>query len=552
MTAGIMNESREKSALLGAAGCACLTDPLRNRGTAFTREERVRLGIDGLLPPRVESLEEQVSRALFNTRALAAPLDKYRYLAALQAENETLFFRVVLDHLEELLPVVYTPTVGQACVEWSAIYERPRGIYISARHRGRIAGVLRNWPRSRAGVIVVTDGGRILGLGDLGANGMGIPIGKLALYTACAGVPPELALPVVLDVGTDNERLRSDPLYIGERERRMTGAPWDALLEEFLGATQQVFPGALVQFEDFNSASAFRLLQCYRDRLCCFNDDVQGTGAMGLAGLYAAGRITGKSLAEQRILFAGAGEACLGIGGIVLSAMQGAGLSRSEAKERCLFVDSRGLVVAGRPDLADHKRPFAQERAPLPNLLAAVESFTPTVLIGASGRAGLFSQPVLEAMARNNERPVIFALSNPTSKSECTAAQAYEWTAGRAVFASGSPFDPVSAGGRMHTPGQANNSYVFPGVGMGLLVSGAKRVTDEMFLAAAHALAGQVSAADLAQGRVFPPAARMRETAAAVAAAVAQVAHEQGHATKPRPADLREAVARAMYEPRYE
>ncbi len=533
------------------AGMACLSDALRNHGTAFTHAERMRLALDGLLPPRVESLEEQAARVLANVRAKTSPIEKFRYLSALQGSNETLFYRVVLDHLEEMLPVVYTPTVGQACVEWSALYERPQGLYISSRHRGRIAELLRNWPRPRAGVIVVTDGGRILGLGDLGANGMGIPIGKLALYTVCAGVLPELCLPVTLDVGTDNESLRNDPLYLGERERRMTGGPWDSLLEEFIAATQAVFPGVIVQFEDFNSACAFRLLRRYRDRLCCFNDDVQGTGAMGLAGLYTAGRATGRSLVEQRILFAGAGEACLGIGSTVIAAMQAEGLSEAESRQRCLFLDSKGLVIADRRDLVDHKRPFAQDRAPVPDLLAAVESFRPTALIGASGAGGLFTQPVLEAMARLNERPIVFALSNPTSKAECTAEQAYGWTGGRALFASGSPFAPVTYAGRVHAPGQGNNSYIFPGVGLGLLLSRAKRVTDEMFFAAAQALAGEVTAADLEQGRTFPVAGRMREVAVAVAVAVAEVAYQQGLATNSRPADPVEAAVRMMYLPQY-
>ncbi len=518
------------------AGRDALADPLRNKGTAFTRDERARLGIEGLLPPRIESLEEQAARVAANLRAQASPLDKYVYLATLQGENETLFYRVLLDHLEELLPVVYTPTVGEACLQWSRIYARPRGLHLSMEHRGRIARVLRNW-RREVRIIVVTDGGRILGLGDLGANGMGIPIGKLALYTACAGVRPELGLPVALDVGTDNEALRGDPLYLGVRERRMTGEPWDALLDEFVAATQTVFPGAIVQFEDFNNACAFRLLERHRERLCCFNDDVQGTGAMGLAGLYAAGRITGRELREQRILFAGAGEACLGIGKLVVAAMRREGLTEVEAKSRCLFVDSRGLVTASRADLAEHKRPFAQERPPAADLRAAIESFRPTALFGATGKAGLFTQPVLAAMARVNERPIVLALSNPTAKAECTAEQAYAWTQGRAVFAAGSPFAPVSLAGRVHVPGQANNSHIFPAVGLGLLVSRAKRVTDEMFFDAARALAGQVSEADLAQGRIFPVTARMREVAAAVAAAVAHLDAA--------------AIARLMYQPRY-
>jgi malate dehydrogenase (oxaloacetate-decarboxylating)(NADP+) len=523
---------------------------MANKGTAFTSEERRRLGLDGLLPPRVESLAEQAARVLARVRAGSSALEKYLYLREVQDENETLFFRVLVDHLQELLPLVYTPAVGDACLQWSRIFVRPRGLYLSLEHRGRIAQALANW-RREVRVIVVTDGGRILGLGDLGANGMGIPIGKLALYTACAGIDPGHCLPVTLDVGTANRAVREDPLYLGARAERAGGEVWDAFVEEFVAAVQSVFPGALVQFEDFNNAAAFRLIARYRDRLCSFDDDVQGTGAMGLAGLTAAGRLTGKKLAEQRILFVGAGEAGLGIGGTVISALRGEGLSLAEAKQRCLFVDSQGLVVASRTDLSPHKRAFAQERAPDADLARIVEDFRPTALIGASGQPGLFTRPVLEAMARINERPVVLALSNPTANAECTAEQAYAWTGGRAVFASGSPFPPVEFAGRMRHPGQANNSYIFPGVGLGLLVSRSRRATDEMFFAAAQALAATVGEADLEAGRIFPLADRMREVAARVATAVATVAFEQGHAAAARPAELEREIARAMVQPQY-
>jgi malate dehydrogenase (oxaloacetate-decarboxylating)(NADP+) len=532
-------------------GPHCLTNPLANKGTAFTVDERRRLQLEGLLPPRVESLPEQAARVLTNVRAMVNPLERYRYLSAVQNENETLFYRVVLDHLEEMLPLVYTPTVGQACLEWSRLYERPRGLYLSAaQHKGRIAELLRHWPR-RAGIIVVTDGGRILGLGDLGANGMGIPIGKLTLYTACAGVAPDMCLPITLDVGTEVESIRNDPMYLGDRQARLTGTAYDEFIEEFIAATQVVCPGAVVQFEDFNNACAFRLLSRYRDRLCCFNDDVQGTGAMGLAGLYSAGRITGRRLSDQRILFVGAGEACLGIGGVVVTAMQREGLSEADSKARCLFIDSKGPIVRSRTDLTEQKQPFAQDRRPMTSLVESIDDFKPTVLIGACGQSGIFTPPVLEGMARLNERPVVFALSNPTSKAECTAEQAYAWTSGRAVFASGSPFAPVMHNGGVHAPGQANNAFVFPGVGFGLLLSGARRVTDDLFFAAARALAGQVTETDLAQGRIFPAAGLLREVAVAVAASVATVAYDQGLATKPRPADLTAAAAQAMYTPQY-
>ncbi|MBS1216072.1 MAG: malate dehydrogenase [Proteobacteria bacterium] len=533
------------------AGVTLLRDPLANHGTAFTAAERDHFALRGLLPPSIESIEDQAARALDSIRSKSSPIEKYRCLASLQNENETLFYRVVLDNLLEMLPLIYTPTVGQACQEWSHCYLTPRGLYITPEDRGRVAEILRGWPRRDVGIIVVTDGGRILGLGDLGANGMGIPIGKLALYTACAGVPPGRCLPVTLDVGTDTARIREDPLYIGRREPRLTGEAYDALIDEFVAATQAVFPRVIVQFEDFNNANAFRLLARYRDRLCCFNDDVQGTGAMGLAGLYAAGRLAGRRLSEQRVLFVGAGEACLGIGAIAVSAMQREGLSDAEARARCLFIDSKGTVVASRSDLPAHKRPFAQDIAAYPDVVATIEAFRPTALVGACGQGGRFTQPVVEAMIEATERPIVFALSNPTSKAECTAEQAYTWSAGRAIFASGSPFDPVTLNGRTHAPGQANNSYIFPGVGLGLMVSGATRVTDAMFFAAANTLAGMVTEADLRLGRVFPPQTRMREVAVAVATAVAGVAWDAGLAKKPRPADLRAAIASAMYQPAY-
>jgi malate dehydrogenase (oxaloacetate-decarboxylating)(NADP+) len=534
-----------------AAGLAALRDPVSNRGTAFPDGDRERLGLRGLLPPAVESLAQQAARALENLRGKTSPIEKYLYLSELQNENETLFYRVVLDNLQEVLPLVYTPTVGQACQEWSRRYVRPRGLYITPEDRGRVARILAAWPRPEVGIIVVTDGGRILGLGDLGLNGMGIPIGKLALYTACAGVPPERCLPVTLDVGTNTAAVRDDPFYLGRRAPRLTGPDYDALIEEFVAATQEVFPGVVVQFEDFNNANAFRLLARYRDRLCCFNDDVQGTGAMGLAGLYVAGRITGRRLVDERILFVGAGEACLGIGSTVASAMRSAGLSGTQAREQCLFIDSKGTVVSSRADLPPHKRAVAQDRAPLPDLVATVASFRPAVLIGASGQGGIFTPEVLRTLAAGCERPVVFALSNPTSKSECTAEQAYSATDGRAIFASGSPFAPVTRDGRTLASGQANNSYIFPGVGLGLLVSGARRVVDPMFFAAAHALADCVTEGDLAAGRVFPLQDRMRDVAAAVATVVAGVAFEQGLATRPHPADIGAAVRAAMYVPEY-
>ena len=414
-----------------------------------------------------------------------------------------------------------------------------------------MAEVLRNWPNRDVRIIVVTDGERILGLGDLGAFGMGIPVGKLSLYTACAGVHPSLCLPVTLDVGTDNERLLDDPLYFGIRQPRLRGQAYDDLIEEFMAAVQEVFPNVLVQFEDFANRNAFRLLEKYRDRLCTFNDDIQGTGAVALAGLYSALRITGGQLAEQTVLFQGAGEAAIGIANLIVAAMVGEGLSEEEARRRCWLVDSGGLVVKSRTGLAAHKLPFAHDHEPLPDLLAAIQALHPTAIIGVSGQAGAFSRPVLEAMARHNDRPIVFALSNPTSKAECTAEQAYTWTGGRAIFASGSPFPPVTLGDKTYVPGQGNNAYIFPGVGLGAIVSGASRVTDEMFFAAAQALAGEVSEEDLEQGLIYPPLCEIRQASAAIAAAVAGVAYRQGLATQPEPEDLLAHIQAQMYVPTY-
>jgi len=526
-------------------------DPLSNKGTAFSIEERQRLGLAGLLPPGVELIDNQAARALAAVRAKSTPLEKYCYLAEVQNENETLYFRTLIDNLAELVPIVYTPTVGQACLDWSRIYVRPRGLYITPRERGHIRTVLRRWPCEKVGIIVVTDGGRILGLGDLGANGMGIPIGKLALYVACAGIDPARCLPVMLDVGTDTASVRDDPLYLGLRQPRFAGPAYDALVEEFVTAAQEIFPGVLMQFEDFANVNAFRLLARYRDRVCSFNDDIQGTGAMGLAGVYAALRATKGALTEQRFLFFGSGEANVGIATIVAAALERAGLGADEARQRCWLIDSKGLVIKGRPELAEHKRPFAHDHAPLPDLLSTVQAIRPTFLIGASGQPGTFTEPVLAAMAGLNERPVVFALSNPTSKAECTAEQAYRATDGRALFAGGSPFAPVRLNGRTYVAGQGNNSYIFPGIGLAVLACGLKRVTDEMYFAAAQALAGQVGDEDLASSCIFPPASRLREVAVAVATAVAEVGYSQAAALRPRPADLAAHIRASRYVANY-
>jgi malate dehydrogenase (oxaloacetate-decarboxylating)(NADP+) len=533
------------------AGLAFLRDPALNKGTAFTEEEREALGLRGLLPPRVHTMEEQVARVLGNLRTLPTPLGKYIFLTSLEDRNRTLFYRVLVDNIEELMPIVYTPTVGQACLEYSHILRKSRGIYITANDRGRVADLLADSPFHNVRIIVVTDGERILGLGDIGADGMGIPAGKLALYTACAGVHHSVTLPVTIDVGTENEALLDDPLYTGLKQRRIRGEAYDELIEEFVMAVREVFPRALIQFEDFANANAFRLLQKYQSRVCCFNDDIQGTAAVTLGGLFSAARITGRKLKDQTLLFLGAGEAGLGTGDLAVSAMVEEGLSETEARSRCWFVDSKGLVVKSRKDLSGHKVDYAHEAEFVTDFLSAVNRVKPTAIIGVSGRPKMFTRQILEAMARLNERPIVFSLSNPTSKTECTAEEAYTWTGGRAIFASGSPFDPVTVAGKTLVPAQGNNVYIFPSVGLGVLACGATRVTDEMFLVAAKVLANQVCQTDLDQGRVYPPLPKIREVTALIASAVAEVAYRRGLATEPLPGDLPGYIRSLMYEPVY-
>lgn len=532
-------------------GSALLHDPSLNKGTSFTATEREALCLHGLLPPRIFSQEERARHVIDNVRRKPNALEKYLYLIGLQDRNERLFYRVLIDNMEELAPIVYTPTVGLACQEYSRTFRRPHGIFITRHDRGRVKEILQNWHHRNVRVIVVTDGERILGLGDLGANGMGIPIGKLSLYTACAGIDPSVCLPIMIDVGTNNGELLTDPEYIGLQEPRLRGEEYDALIDEFMAAAHELFPCVMVQLEDFGNVNAYRLLERYRNRYCVFDDDIQGTAAVALAGLYSALRITRGRLTDQRLLFLGAGAAALGIADLVVSAMVKEGLSVEEARRRCWFVDSKGLVIRDRTDLTDQKRLFAHDHPFRKGLLEAVEGVRPTALIGVSGQPDTFTQDVLEAMARINESPIVFALSNPTSKSECTAEAACGHTQGRAIFASGSPFPPVVIGGQTFVPGQANNSYIFPGVGLGVLASGTCRVTDEMFAAAARALDEQVAAEDLKIGRIYPSLSRIREVSAHIALAVAKVAFGQGLATRPEPSDLMAHIKSEMYIPTY-
>jgi len=532
-------------------GVALLQDPALNKGTSFTEAERDALHLRGLLPPHVSTQEQQLGRLLENFRRQPTDLDKYVSLRSLHDRNESLFFRLLMDYPDEMMPIVYTPTVGLACQRYTHIFQRPHGIFVSAADRGRVADVLANWPRRNVSIIVVSDGERILGLGDLGANGMGIPIGKLALYTACAGVPPTACLPVLLDVGTNNSELLDDPLYIGLHQSRVRGEIYDALVEEFVVAAGKLFPGVVIQFEDFASHNAFRLLKEYRDRIPAFNDDIQGTAAVVLAGILSALRVTGGALGEQTLLFQGAGEAATGIADLVVRAMVANGMSEAQARQRCWLVDSKGLVVKGRADLAAHKQAYAHNHAPVGSLLDAVKALRPTAIIGVAAVGGAFTEEIVRTMAVQNKRPIVFALSNPTSKSECTATQAYGWSDGRALFACGSPFDPVTLDGRRHVPRQGNNSYIFPGVGLGVIVSSASSVTDEMFMAAAQTLAKQVTEDDLRQGSLYPPLSHVRDVSAQIAAAVAKIAFAKGLAGVSEPLDVLAFVKAQMYEPRY-
>ena len=531
-------------------GMTLLRDPLLNKGTAFSEKERDALGLRGLLPAHLLSQEEQVTRILTNLRRLPDDLEKYVALNALHDRNESLFFRVVCDNIDEIQPLVYTPTVGLACQKFGDIFQRPRGLFISSDDRGRIAELMKNWPHP-AKLIVVSDGERILGLGDLGANGMGIPVGKLSLYVACAGVHPRLCLPVVLDVGTNNTALLNDPYYVGLRQRRLRGAEYDELVDEFIGAACETFPGVVIQFEDFANHNAFRLLRKYRNTACTFNDDIQGTAAVALAGILSALRVTGSRLAEQKFLFLGAGEAATGIADLVVSAMVADGCSKADALRRNWLVDSHGLVVRSRTDLAEHKIPYAHDHKLVGDFLSAIRARKPTAIIGVAAVGGAFSAEVLQTMAELNARPIIFALSNPTSKAECTAEEAYRYTAGRALFACGSPFPPVQLNGQKFVPRQGNNSYIFPGVGLGAIASGTRLIIDEMFMSAAKTLADLVPQSDLDQGSLYPALPRIREVSAHIAAAVAHIAYQRELAAGPMPNDLLAHVQAHVYDPRY-
>lgn len=539
-------------------GRELLQHPLYNKGSAFSVDERRQFDLEGLLPPTPSTEAQQLVRAYANIVRKTDPLEQYIGLAAMQDRNEILFHRVVLDHIEEFAPIVYTPTVGRACQTYSHIFRRGRGVFITPEQRGRIADVLRRTTMGGIKLIVVTDNERILGLGDQGAGGMGIPIGKLTLYTVAAGIHPTQVLPVSLDVGTDNQELLDDPLYIGYRHPRLRGQPYFELVDEFVEAVKEVFPEALLQWEDFKKGTAFKLLDRYRSKLLSFNDDIQGTAAVALSGVMAASRITGVPLKDQRIVILGAGAAGMGIGRQLHDALERAGLSTEEASGRFAVLDSRGLITDHREFRDVYKKELAMpiERAAEldlvegDDLLDTVRKMKPHVLVGTSGQPGTFTEEVIRAMADGVERPVVFPFSNPTSKAEAVPEDIIKWTEGRALVASGSPFDVVSYGGKVFRIGQGNNVYIFPGVGLGALVGGAKEVTEAMFTIAAETLASLVEEDDLATHALYPTLRRLRPISRKIAIEVAVEASKQGEKKLTRE-EASERVHDAMWEPRY-
>ena len=532
-------------------GLALLRDPQFNKSTAFSESEREALGLLGLLPEGIDTEEAQIQRVHLQLSQKPNDLEKYIYLSQLQDTDETLFFCVLMSDPEQFLPLVYTPTVGEACLQFGHIIRRPKGLYLSIKRKGRVREILRNWPQRDVRFIVVSSGQRILGLGDLGANGMGIPIGKLALYTACAGVPPQYSLPILMDCGTNNETLLRDPLYLGLRQTRPSVAQLDEFVEEFITAVQEEFPNCCVQFEDWAGADAVRLLARYRDRICCFNDDIQGTAAVALAGILGALRITGGKLSEQTFLFLGAGSAAIGIADLLTERLMLEGISAQDARARLWLFDINGLLETTRNDLADFQKPYAHRHSPTRDFADAIESLKPNAIFGVSTVAKAFNQRVIEAMARINRRPIIFSYSNPTSHSECSAEEAYRWSEGLAIFASGSPFPPVHLNGRTFVPGQGNNVYIFPAIGLAVYATRARRVTDEMFIAAARAVAEQVTAAELDAGLIYPPVSTILNTELHAAERVAEVIFARGLARVPAPKDIAQFVRSQTYKAEY-
>jgi len=536
---------------MDTTGIAALRNPRTNKGSAFSGAERRALGIEGFLPTVEDSLEVQIGRVHVQLDALAGDFQKYQFLSDLQIRNETLFYAVLMSDPAAFMPLVYTPTVGEACQQFNRFFRATRGMYLPITARGRVKEILSHWPEKDIRFIVVTDGERILGLGDQGIGGMGIPIGKLALYTACAGVPPQFTLPVMLDVGTNNQELLEDPLYLGLRQNRVRGDEYDAFIDEYVRAVQELFPKCCIQWEDFANFHAVPILERYGGKICTYNDDIQGTAAVALAGIFGALRISKQQLTDQRFLFLGGGAAATGIAELISEAMALEGIPIADGRARNWLFDVNGLLVSSRGDLADFQKPFAHDHPPVASFVEAIRALRPTGIIGVSTVPKLFNQPVIAAMAGINASPIIFPYSNPTSRSECTAEEAYKWSDGRAIFASGSPFGPVEIDGKKFVPGQGNNVYIFPAMGMAVLATQASRVPQELFIAAAKAVAAQVSDADLASGLIYPPQSHILEASLETATKIAEVIFERGLAGIPRPDDIGAHVRSLAYKPAY-
>ena len=534
-----------------ARGIAALRDPTLNKSTAFTEAEKEALGLVGLVPDVTETEDLQLRRVNLQLAQKPTDLERYVYLMNLLDHNETLFYRTLMSDPARFLPIVYDPTIGEACLKFGHIYRQPHGMYLSITRRGKVRDVLKNWPEKDVRFICVTDAGRILGLGDLGANGMGIPIGKLQLYTACAGVPPQYLLPMYLDAGTNNEQYLHDPLYLGMRKTRPSTNELYSFVDEFVQAVQEVFPKCCIHFEDWTGVDAVHLLQRYREKYCVYNDDVQGTAGIVVAGMINAAKIKGTKLSDEKYLFLGAGSAGIGLADLLCSAMVQEGLTLKQAQSRVYMFDINGLLEDTRTDLVDFQKPYAHKHAPTRDFVAAIESIKPTTIIGVSTVGGTFTQKIIEAMSRINDRPVVLALSNPTEHAECTPEQAYTWSKGKAIYAAGVQFPPVHYQGQTFLPGQANNFYIFPAVGMAIFATEASRVTDEMFIEAARAVADQVPSELLKQGLLYPLQSNILEIEVQTAARVADLVFDSGLARVPRPNDTVAFIRQHVYKPEY-
>ncbi len=552
MLSWILNTNLNKrNTMINSYGYSILRNPRFNKGTAFTLEEREKYGLVGIIPDEIETLETQILRIQEQLESFEKPINKYTYLMQLLENNETLFFKTITSEPAKFLPLVYTPTVGEACQRLGHITRRPRGLFISIDQKDNIKTILKNWPEQDIRFAVVTDGGRILGLGDLGINGIGIPIGKLILYTSCGGVPPEHTLPIILDVGTNNEEFLNDPLYPGLKRKRIRGKEFDDFVAAFVAAMYEVFPKICIQWEDLPGVDAIRILDTYRDKVCTFNDDIQGTAAIAIAGFISISRLMNKKFIDQRFLFMGAGAAAFGIADMLVKKFERDGLTREEALGQIWMFDVNGLLVSSRTDLVEHQLQFAHDCEPSDNFAEAILKIRPTAIVGVSTVGGAFNQQVIENISLVNERPIIFPYSNPTSHSECTAEQAYTWSKGKAIFASGSPFAPVEYQGRIFTPGQGNNVFIFPALGMAIFATEAKRVTDDMLLTASEAVAEQVTTADFEKGLIYPNVNDILKVSIKVAEKVAEHIFDGGLASVERPENIADFIKSKMYVPSY-